>query len=114
DLTLTGGAVSGVVLLDGRRFSTTSVVLTTGTFLRGLIHRGEETIPAGRVGEKPVLGLSTRLEALGLRLGRLKTGTPARLDRASIDFSVLEEQQGDDPPEPFSSLTTEIVTPQIS
>ena len=57
------------------------MVLTTGTFLRGLIHRGEETIPAGRVGEKPVLGLSTRLEALGLRLGRLKTGTPARLDR---------------------------------
>ena len=114
DLVVENGNITGVVLLDGRRFSTTSVVLTTGTFLRGLIHRGEETIPAGRVGEKPVLGLSTRLEALGLRLGRLKTGTPARLDRASIDFSVLEEQQGDDPPEPFSSLTTEIVTPQIS
>jgi tRNA uridine 5-carboxymethylaminomethyl modification enzyme len=114
DLVVTSGNITGVVLLDGRRFSTTSVVLTTGTFLRGLIHRGEETIPAGRAGEKPVLGLSTRLEALGLRLGRLKTGTPARLDRTSIDFTVLEEQPGDDPPEPFSSLTTRITTPQIS
>jgi tRNA uridine 5-carboxymethylaminomethyl modification enzyme len=114
DLTVEDGNITGVMLLDGRRFSTTSVVLTTGTFLRGLIHRGEETVPAGRVGEKPVLGLSTRLEALGLRLGRLKTGTPARLDRESIDFTVLEEQPGDTPPEPFSSLTTAITAPQIS
>jgi tRNA uridine 5-carboxymethylaminomethyl modification enzyme len=114
DLAVTDGNITGVILLDGRRFSTSSVVLTTGTFLRGLIHRGEETIPAGRAGEKPVLGLSTRLEALGLRLGRLKTGTPARLDGNSIDFSVLEEQPGDDPPEPFSSLTAAITTPQIS
>src|SRR5690349_4720596 len=75
DLVVNAGAVAGVVLLDGRKISAKAVVLTTGTFLRGLIHRGEETIPAGRVGEKPVLGLSTRLEALGLRLGRLKTGT---------------------------------------
>jgi tRNA uridine 5-carboxymethylaminomethyl modification enzyme len=114
DLVVEHGNITGVILLDGRRFSTTSVVLTTGTFLRGLIHRGEETTPAGRAGEKPVLGLSTRLEALGLQLGRLKTGTPARLDRTSIDFTVLEEQPGDDPPEPFSSLTSEITTPQIS
>ncbi|WP_299979426.1 tRNA uridine-5-carboxymethylaminomethyl(34) synthesis enzyme MnmG, partial [Devosia sp. 66-22] len=114
DLVVDAGNITGVILLDGRRFSTTSVVLTTGTFLRGLIHRGEETIPAGRVGEKPVLGLSTRLEALGLRLGRLKTGTPARLDGTSIDFTVLETQPGDDPPEPFSSLTTAITTPQIN
>ncbi len=114
DLVVDAGNIAGVILLDGRRFSTTSVVLTTGTFLRGLIHRGEETIPAGRVGEKPVLGLSTRLEALGLRLGRLKTGTPARLDGTSIDFTVLETQPGDDPPEPFSSLTTAITTPQIN
>jgi tRNA uridine 5-carboxymethylaminomethyl modification enzyme len=114
DLVVESGNITGVILLDGRRFSTKSVVLTTGTFLRGLIHRGEETIPAGRVGEKPVLGLSTRLEALGLRLGRLKTGTPARLDRTSIDFTVLEEQPGDDPPEPFSSLTAAITTPQVS
>lgn len=114
DLVVVNGRITGVVLLDGRRISTKAVVLTTGTFLRGLIHRGEETVPAGRVGEKPVLGLSQRLEALGLRLGRLKTGTPARLDGASIDFSGLEEQAGDDPPEPFSMLTPEIATPQIS
>jgi tRNA uridine 5-carboxymethylaminomethyl modification enzyme len=114
DLVVADGNITGVILLDGRQFSTKSVVLTTGTFLRGLIHRGEETIPAGRVGEKPVLGLSTRLEALGLQLGRLKTGTPARLDRTSIDFTVLEEQPGDDPPEPFSSLTTAITIQQIS
>jgi tRNA uridine 5-carboxymethylaminomethyl modification enzyme len=114
DLFLEDGRVAGVVLLDGRRLSAHAVVLTTGTFLRGLIHRGEETIPAGRIGEKPVLGLSSRLEALGLRLGRLKTGTPARLDRRSIDFSVLEEQRGDDPPEPFSALTASISTPQVS
>ncbi|HVX79931.1 MAG TPA: tRNA uridine-5-carboxymethylaminomethyl(34) synthesis enzyme MnmG [Devosiaceae bacterium] len=114
DLFLEDGRVAGVVLLDGRRLSAHAVVLTTGTFLRGLIHRGEETIPAGRIGEKPVLGLSARLEALGLRLGRLKTGTPARLDRRSIDFSVLEEQRGDDPPEPFSALTASISTPQVS
>jgi tRNA uridine 5-carboxymethylaminomethyl modification enzyme len=114
DLVVENGRVSGVVLLDGRKFSTTSVVLTTGTFLRGLIHRGEETVPAGRVGEKPVLGLSTRLEALGLQLGRLKTGTPARLNGKTIDFSVLEEQQGDDVPEPFSMLTAAITTPQVS
>ncbi len=114
DLIVTDGAVSGVALLDGRKFSTQGVVLTTGTFLRGLIHQGDETIPAGRVGEKPVLGLSVRLEALGLRLGRLKTGTPARLDGRTIDFSVLEEQVGDNPPEPFSMLTEAITTPQVS
>jgi len=114
DLTVENGRLTGVVLLDGRKIGTKAVVLTTGTFLRGLIHRGEETTPAGRFGDKPVLGLSTRLEALGLRLGRLKTGTPARLDGRTIDFSVLEEQQGDDPPEPFSALTTAITTTQVS
>jgi len=114
DLVVENGIVTGVKLLDGRAFTTRGVVLTTGTFLRGLIHRGEETTPAGRIGEKPVLGLSTRLEALGLKLGRLKTGTPARLDGRSIDFSILEEQRGDDPPEPFSALTQAITTPQVS
>jgi len=114
DLIVDNGNITGVILLDGRQFSTKSVVLTTGTFLRGLIHRGEETIPAGRVGEKPVLGLSTRLEALGLQLGRLKTGTPARLDKSSIDFTGLEEQPGDDPPEPFSALTARITTEYIT
>jgi tRNA uridine 5-carboxymethylaminomethyl modification enzyme len=114
DLIETDGRITGAVLLDGRRFTSKAVVLTTGTFLRGLIHRGEETVPAGRVGEKPVLGLSVRLEALGLQLGRLKTGTPARLDGTSIDFSVLEEQPGDEVPEPFSMLTEAITTPQVS
>ncbi len=114
DLIETDGRITGAVLLDGRRFTAKSVVLTTGTFLRGLIHRGEETVPAGRVGEKPVLGLSVRLEALGLQLGRLKTGTPARLDGNSIDFSVLEEQPGDEVPEPFSMLTDTITMPQVS
>jgi len=114
DIVVAGGHVSGVRLLDGRLFGTKAVVLTTGTFLRGLIHRGEETTPAGRLGEAPVLGLSTRLETLGLALGRLKTGTPARLDGTSIDFSVLEEQPGDTPPEPFSALTAAITTPQVS
>ncbi|WEK04199.1 MAG: tRNA uridine-5-carboxymethylaminomethyl(34) synthesis enzyme MnmG [Candidatus Devosia phytovorans] len=114
DVEVTDGVVSGVVLLDGRRIGTKAVVLTTGTFLRGLIHRGEETVPAGRVGEKPVLGLSTRLENLGLQLGRLKTGTPARLDATSIDYSVLEAQPGDNPPEAFSALTTAITTRQVS
>jgi tRNA uridine 5-carboxymethylaminomethyl modification enzyme len=114
DLVVESGRITGVALLDGRRLSARAVVLTTGTFLRGLIHRGEETVPAGRVGEKPVLGLSTRLEALGLTLGRLKTGTPARLDGRSIDFSALEVQPGDDPPEPFSALTASIMTPQVA
>jgi len=114
DLIETDGRITGAVLLDGRRFSASAVVLTTGTFLRGLIHRGEETTPAGRLGEKPVLGLSVRLEALGLQLGRLKTGTPARLDGTTIDFSVLEEQPGDEVPEPFSMLTAAITTPQVS
>lgn len=114
DLVVRDGAIAGVVLLNGRSFAAKAVVLTTGTFLRGLIHRGEETIPAGRAGEKPVLGLSLRLEALGLKLGRLKTGTPPRLDAHSIDFSQLAEQFGDTPPEPFSALTQEITTPQIS
>jgi tRNA uridine 5-carboxymethylaminomethyl modification enzyme len=113
DLLVESDRVAGVRLLDGRVLRCRAVVLTTGTFLRGLIHRGEETVPAGRVGEKPVLGLSSRLEALGLRLGRLKTGTPPRLDGRSIDFSVLEPQPGDDPPEPFSALTAAITTPQV-
>ena len=114
DIEVTDGVVTGVRLLDGRRFGTKAVVLTTGTFLRGLIHRGEETTPAGRMGEAPVLGLSTRLETLGLALGRLKTGTPARLDGSTIDFSALEEQPGDTPPEPFSAMTMAITTRQVS
>lgn len=114
DIIVSDGIVTGVKLLDGRALGTKAVVLTTGTFLRGLIHRGEQTTPAGRMGEAPVLGLSTRLEAMGLQLGRLKTGTPARLDGSTIDFSVLEEQPGDTPPEAFSAMTQAITTPQVS
>lgn len=114
DLVVAEERIAGVVLLDGRRIGAKAVVLTTGTFLRGLIHRGEETVPAGRAGEKPVLGLSTRLEALGLTLGRLKTGTPARLDGQTIDYGMLEVQPGDDEPEPFSMLTRAITTPQVA
>jgi tRNA uridine 5-carboxymethylaminomethyl modification enzyme len=108
------GAVAGVLLGDGRVLRTGRVVLTTGTFLRGLIHIGTETIPAGRVGEAPSLGLSTTLERAGFALGRLKTGTPPRLDGRTIDWAALEVQPGDDPPEPFSFLTERITTPQIA
>jgi len=112
DLVVKQGRVAGVVTGDGRRVAAGAVVLSTGTFLRGLIHIGERTIPAGRVGEAPALGLSKRLAAAGLALGRLKTGTPPRLDGRTIDFAALEEQPGDAPPEPFSTLTAAITTPQ--
>lgn len=108
------GAISGVRTLDGREFTCRTVVLTTGTFLRGLIHRGEETRPAGRVGEEPAVGLALTLERLGFPLGRLKTGTPARLDGRTINWSILEEQPGDNPPVPFSTLTDKVMVPQIS
>lgn len=114
DLMLEGGEVRGVVTEDGRQFRTRRVVLTTGTFLRGMIHIGTERIPAGRVGEAPALGLSDRLYGLGLKLGRLKTGTPPRLAADSIDWASLEEQPGDNPPVPFSFLTRKITTPQVS
>ncbi len=106
--------VCGVVLSNGERLTAGAVVLTTGTFLNGLIHMGEQKIPAGRAGEAPALKLSERLYALGLQLGRLKTGTPARLDGKSIDWSGLEMQQADADPVPFSFLTERITTPQIA
>ncbi len=105
--------VEGVRLVDGREFGAGAVVLTTGTFLRGLIHIGERQIPAGRVGEAPALGLSRTLERAGFALGRLKTGTPPRLDGTTIDWASLEMQPGDEPPEPFSVLTERIANPQI-
>lgn len=114
DLDIANGTVRAVVLSDGRRFACGTVVLTTGTFLRGLIHIGEKTIPAGRVGEAPSLGLSATLERHAFPLGRLKTGTPPRLDGRTIAWSELEMQAGDEPPEPFSALTDAITTPQIS
>jgi tRNA uridine 5-carboxymethylaminomethyl modification enzyme len=113
DLVLAGGQAAGVRLGDGRTFAAGAVVLTTGTFLRGLIHIGERKIPAGRAGEAPALGLSATLERVGFALGRLKTGTPPRLDGTTIDWGALEMQQGDEPPEPFSVLTTSITNPQV-
>jgi tRNA uridine 5-carboxymethylaminomethyl modification enzyme len=114
DLLVEAGTCGGVALGDGRTVSAGAVVLTTGTFLRGLIHLGEIKIPAGRIGEAPALGLSDRLAATGLQLGRLKTGTPARLDGRTIAWDRLEMQPGDDPAVPFSFLTERITTPQIS
>jgi len=113
DLQIKSGRLCGVRLADGREIAAGAAVLTTGTFLRGLIHIGEKQIPAGRVGEAPAIGLSRTLENLGLALGRLKTGTPPRLDGRTIDWSALEMQPGDNPPEPFSILTTQIQNPQI-
>ncbi len=110
---LTGDRVSGVRLADGRTFGAGAVVLTTGTFLRGLIHIGDRQIPAGRAGEAPAAGLSRTLERVGFALGRLKTGTPPRLDGTTIDWAALEMQPGDEPPEPFSTLTDRIENPQI-
>jgi tRNA uridine 5-carboxymethylaminomethyl modification enzyme len=110
---LVAGHVTGVRLTDGREFRAGAVVLTTGTFLRGLIHIGERQIPAGRVGEAPALGLSRTLERAGLALGRLKTGTPPRLDGSTIDWAAVERQPGDEPPEPFSVLTERIANPQV-
>src|SRR4051812_43162197 len=131
DLILQGGMVCGVMTANGEQISCGKVVLTTGTFLNGLIHIGETKIPAGRmkasasgseaVGhrksdgvEAPSIGLSRTLYGLGLKMGRLKTGTPPRLDGRTIDWAALDMQQGDDPPSPFSFLTTKITTPQIA
>ncbi|BAF90707.1 glucose-inhibited division protein A subfamily [Azorhizobium caulinodans ORS 571] len=114
DLLVTEGRITGLALTDGRTFGCGAVVLTTGTFLNGLIHMGEVQIPAGRIGEAPARGLSGTLARLGLTLGRLKTGTPPRLDGRTIDWASLEMQPGDDDPEPFSALTTALPNPQVS
>ncbi len=113
DIEVVEGRLSAVLMADGRRLTCGAVVLTTGTFLSGLIHLGTKTTPAGRIGEKPAMGLSTTLARLGLRLGRLKTGTPPRLDRNTIDYASLEAQPGDDEPEAFSTLTKAIIQPQV-
>jgi tRNA uridine 5-carboxymethylaminomethyl modification enzyme len=113
ELTVSNGQVTGIRLIGGRELSAGAVVITTGTFLRGLIHLGEKNWPAGRVDEAPALGLSKSFEQAGFTLGRLKTGTPPRLDGATIDWSAVEMQPGDDPPEPFSVMTDRITTPQI-
>lgn len=113
ELLLSEGRICGIRLGDGREFAVGAVVVTTGTFLRGLIHLGERNWPAGRVGEAPAMGLSKSFERAGFTLGRLKTGTPPRLDGSTIDWSAVEMQPGDDPIEPFSVLTDRITTPQI-
>ena len=114
DLIVEGGKTGGVVGQTGKRYRASAVVITTGTFLKGVIHRGEERIEAGRIGEKPAIGLSDRLYAMDLPMGRLKTGTPARLDGKTIDWSQLELQPADDEPTPFSFASQRIGVPQIS
>ncbi|MGY3441589.1 MULTISPECIES: tRNA uridine-5-carboxymethylaminomethyl(34) synthesis enzyme MnmG [unclassified Bradyrhizobium] len=113
ELIVVDGRVTGIRLGDGRQLAAGAVVITTGTFLRGLIHLGEKNWPAGRVGEAPAMGLSNSFERAGFVLGRLKTGTPPRLDGSTIDWSAVEMQPGDEPPEPFSVMTDRITTPQI-
>lgn len=113
DLTIDEGHLAGVTLKDGREISCSAVVLTTGTFLRGLIHIGDRKIPAGRMNEDPSLGLSGTLERAGFRLGRLKTGTPARLDGDTIDWDCVEWQEADAEPIPFSFMTDKIEVRQI-
>jgi tRNA uridine 5-carboxymethylaminomethyl modification enzyme len=106
--------ITGVISGEGQHFHAGAVVLTTGTFLRGVIHIGEETMQAGRIGDAPSMGLSDTLARYDFKLGRLKTGTPARLDGRTIDWASLDEQPGDNPPDPFSFLTDKITVPQIS
>jgi tRNA uridine 5-carboxymethylaminomethyl modification enzyme len=113
DLIDTGDRLDGVVLAGGRAFKAGAAVITTGTFLRGLIHLGEQSWPAGRLGEAPSLGLSQSFERIGFSLARLKTGTPPRLDGRTIDWGAVEMQPGDVPPEPFSVLTKAITTRQV-
>lgn len=113
DLDISDGRITGVVMKDSRILSCGAVVLTTGTFLRGLIHIGDKKIPAGRVGEDASLGLSRTLSRLGLRLGRLKTGTPARLDTKTIDWASVGRQGADEEVTPFSFMTGAITNPQI-
>ena len=113
DLVIEKNTISGVVLSDGSTVSARAVILTTGTFLRGVIHIGDRQIPGGRMGENPANALAKRMAALDLPLGRLKTGTPPRLDGRTIDYRGLAAQAGDALPVPFSTLTDRIVTPQI-
>jgi tRNA uridine 5-carboxymethylaminomethyl modification enzyme len=108
------GRVEGIVLKDGSTVTASALVITTGTFLRGLMHTGESTSKGGRIGDKAASSLSDSLRAVGLPLGRLKTGTPPRIKRSSIDYTSLEEQPGEEPPRPFSMMTRSIERKQIS
>ncbi|RIA55187.1 tRNA uridine-5-carboxymethylaminomethyl(34) synthesis enzyme MnmG [Dichotomicrobium thermohalophilum] len=113
DLIVENEQATGVVTADGARYAAGAVVITTGTFLKGIIHVGLKQTPGGRIGDAPAIRLSERFYAMGLRMGRLKTGTPPRLNGETIDWDSLEVQHGDNPPEPFSFLTSEITTPQV-
>src|SRR6202045_2899036 len=113
DILLENSRVEGIETANGEKIRCGVLVLTTGTFLRGVIHIGAKTFPAGRMGESPAIRLGDRLQELGLGLGRLKTGTPPRLDGGTIDWDMLERQSGDAEPEPFSFLTEAIFTPQV-
>ena len=113
DFEIAEGRLRAVTLVDGRRLACGAAVLTTGTFLRGLIHIGERKIPAGRMNEQASTGLSVTLAREGFRLGRLKTGTPPRLDGRTIDWASLEKQAADDEPVPFSLMTDRITNPQV-
>ena len=113
DLVVAGERATGVLGASGTTYGAGAVVLTTGTFLKGVIHRGEQRIAAGRIGEAPAIGLADRLYSLGLPMGRLKTGTPARLDGSTIAWERLETQAGDDAPVPFSFMTRAITQPQV-
>lgn len=114
DIVIESSSVRGVLTKAGKNISTKCVVLTTGTFLSGLIHIGDKTTPAGRVGEAPSYGLSTALKRLGFKVGRLKTGTPPRIDGRTIDYSKVEIQTGDLVPRPFSSINNSVTTKQIN
>jgi tRNA uridine 5-carboxymethylaminomethyl modification enzyme len=114
DLVVERGRAKGVRTADGVDYVAGAVVITTGTFLKGMIFRGRERTPAGRVGEAPSVGLSDRFYALGMAMGRLKTGTPARLDGRTIDWTAVGRQPGDDNPTPFSFLTDGIANRQIA
>lgn len=115
DLVFDGaGRAAGVAMMAGEELRARAVVITTGTFLRGVIHVGETQIPAGRAGDPPAIGLAYTFKRSGFRLGRLKTGTPPRLDGRTIQWNILEVQKGDEPPTPFSFLTERISTPQIN
>ncbi len=114
DILLIEDRLAGVIGASGQLYRAPAVVITTGTFLKGVIHRGTERIPAGRIGEQPAIALSDRLYALGLPMGRLKTGTPPRLDGRTIDWSVCDMQPADEDPVPFSYLTDRITVPQVA
>ncbi|MGB0906161.1 MAG: tRNA uridine-5-carboxymethylaminomethyl(34) synthesis enzyme MnmG [Maricaulaceae bacterium] len=114
DIIVKNDRVIGVTSADGQDFHSERVILTTGTFLKGVIHIGEERTPAGRHGEAPAIGLSDRLYGLGFDMARLKTGTPARLKKSSIDWDSLDQQLADEQPVPFSFMTDKITVPQVS